>query len=636
MSSIRYEFIMSQIKHIRDIKENEKTKISLVFYEGCQGPCIFKVCKERDLSEVYYALLEVKHPNLAVIYDCVFENGNTYVLEEYIHGKTLAEVLTVKGPFSEDETVRIINEVCKGLEVLHQQMPPIIHNDIKASNIMLCADGSIKLFDFDISRIYKIGSSRNTKLMGTYEYAAPEHYGFGQSEPCTDIYSLGVTMHEMLTGVGLSHDHSMTYEGSLSGIIRKCVEIDRKKRYASAVFLKNDLEKFEKKAIAVWKIVLVIFCSLVLVIATGLFLRDSSANEKETQEGVGTQDMDIEEVTEDKSETEEMVESEKIEETEDSDNQEETKEEKPGSEENPETEEKVDEEENLSSQEKPESETVENIPSKQPSVPSEMESEEVPKKEVKVVHQIQDTFYAMDVWNDGTFLYMEKASGAYYLRSSDGKEKRLDIPRVAYGAQLECNPYTDQMYLLVFAYENEYIYSVTRDLEIELIKVDESQRSISVSFFSYGRMVHGSKLLNSHDWSFVSQYSNFGSHKIIKDRHYAMDVMTTSNKVEHFFFELNEACKILKEFSMEDAGIKIFDYYGNGTIYHNSKAIYFMGQKENKQYMFCFDGEKFIPIMCIGDYGINGGFGYEGLCVTDTVIRCYSTRDKAIVEFEIE
>ena len=154
MSELRYEFIMSQIKHIRDIKENEKTKISLVFYEGCQAPCIFKVCKNRNLLEVYQALMEVRHPNVAMIYDCIYEDGNTYVLEEYIMGKTLAEILEEKGTFSEKETTRIMVDLCKGLDVLHHHSPQVIHNDIKTSNIMIKEDGSVKLFDFDISRIY--------------------------------------------------------------------------------------------------------------------------------------------------------------------------------------------------------------------------------------------------------------------------------------------------------------------------------------------------------------------------------------------------------------------------------------------------------------------------------------------------
>jgi serine/threonine protein kinase len=245
MSDIRYEFIMSQIKHIRDIKENEKTKISLVYYEGCQETCILKICKNRDLSEVYQALMEIRHPNVAQVYDCIYENSDTYVIEEFISGKTLADILEEKGPFSEKETAEIITKLCDGLDVLHRQNPPIIHNDIKTSNIMIKEDGIVKLFDFDISRIYKEGSYKNTRLMGTYEYAAPEHYGFGQSDPRTDIYSLGVTMHEMLMGVGLDQEHNITYKGGLAKILRKCVEIDRKKRYASAFILKRALRRYQ-------------------------------------------------------------------------------------------------------------------------------------------------------------------------------------------------------------------------------------------------------------------------------------------------------------------------------------------------------------------------------------------------------
>ena len=109
--------------------------------------------------------MKVRHPNDTLIYDCIYENGNTYVIEEFIIGKTLAELLEEKGTFSEKETARIMTELCKGLDELHCQEPPIIHNDIKTSNIMIKEDGSVKLFDFDISRIYKEGSYKNTKLM---------------------------------------------------------------------------------------------------------------------------------------------------------------------------------------------------------------------------------------------------------------------------------------------------------------------------------------------------------------------------------------------------------------------------------------------------------------------------------------
>ena len=260
---------MSQIEHLRDIKENEKIKISLVLYEGIQGPCILKICKNRNLSDVCRRLIETRHPNVAVIYDYLYVNNNTYIVEEFLTGTTLREFIEKKGTFSEKETVNIIIDVCKGLEILHSQQPPVVHNDINTANIMAREDGSVKVFDFDISRTYKEGSGKNTRLFGTEEYAAPEHFGYGQSEPRTDIYSLGVTMHEMLTGNQLTNEHKMTYNGKLKKVIRKCIEVDPKKRYISAKQLRNDLEKYKKRKFGYLKAIIItlFFCCALGIIS---------------------------------------------------------------------------------------------------------------------------------------------------------------------------------------------------------------------------------------------------------------------------------------------------------------------------------------------------------------------------------
>ena len=130
------------------------------------------MCKDRDVRDVCRALMEVQYPNIAVIYDFAYANNNTYIVEEFVTGKTIQELLEEKGTFSAKETAKIMVEVCKGLVVLHKHKPSIIHNDIKTSNIMIREDGSVKLFDFDISRIYKKGADKNTRLFGTEEYAS--------------------------------------------------------------------------------------------------------------------------------------------------------------------------------------------------------------------------------------------------------------------------------------------------------------------------------------------------------------------------------------------------------------------------------------------------------------------------------
>lgn len=240
---MKYNFLMSQLTHIEDLKDTEKTKISVVYHEGLKSSCILRICKGRDLSAVCASLRKIRNPNTVVIHDYVYENGDTYILEENVDGSTVSEIMEDKGLFDEERTAKIIIEICKALEQLHHETPPVIHNDINPSNIKIREDGSVKLYDFDISRIYKKGQNQNTTLFGTEEFAAPEHYGYGQSEPRTDIYCLGVTMHKMLTGNGLSDEHRITYTGKLKSIIQKCLEFDPKHRYASVLALRKDLEK---------------------------------------------------------------------------------------------------------------------------------------------------------------------------------------------------------------------------------------------------------------------------------------------------------------------------------------------------------------------------------------------------------
>ena len=276
---IKLDFFMSRIKHLEDIKETEKTKISVVLYEATRTTCILRVCKNRNLSAVCDALLQVKNPNVALVYQYVYAGGNTYILEEMLSGKTIDKIIEDKGLFSEIETAKIISEVCSGLADFHKMQPPVIHNDINTSNIMICDDNRVKLFDFDISRTYKKEASKNTELFGTEEYASPEHYGYGQSEPRTDIYSLGVTMHRMLCGEYLSGNRKCLYKGRMKKIIEKCIEIDPKKRYTSVLHLNKDLEKvLNRKKTAIKLIALLLAVAVLFVGAYLVFEKHFNGN----------------------------------------------------------------------------------------------------------------------------------------------------------------------------------------------------------------------------------------------------------------------------------------------------------------------------------------------------------------------
>lgn len=251
-SELGFQFFVSQFQIERSIKNDEgKSKVDLVLYYPIERNCVLKQYYQKDLISIYKQLEQIHHPNLPVIYKAVYYKGDTYVLEEYIDGKSLRELLMerikeseegVDYFFTEEEVVAIINQLCQALSMLHDQDPPLIHRDIKPENIMVKPDNSIKLIDFDIARVYQVEKDNDTRVMGTREYAAPEQFGYGQTSEKSDIYSIGVLMHELLTG-SLSIKNGVAYEGKLKPIIETCIQIDPKRRYQTVKELQIDLKR---------------------------------------------------------------------------------------------------------------------------------------------------------------------------------------------------------------------------------------------------------------------------------------------------------------------------------------------------------------------------------------------------------
>ncbi|WP_084658245.1 WD40 repeat domain-containing serine/threonine-protein kinase [Thermogemmatispora onikobensis] len=142
------------------------------------------------------------HPNLPRIYDHFCENGRWYLVMDFIEGETLEERLShiPDGRLPLDEVLRLGLQLCEVLGYLHSRQPPIIFRDLKPANIMLTREGHLYLIDFGIARLFKPGQSRDTTALGSAGYAAPEQYGRAQSTPQTDIYALGATLHQLITG----------------------------------------------------------------------------------------------------------------------------------------------------------------------------------------------------------------------------------------------------------------------------------------------------------------------------------------------------------------------------------------------------------------------------------------------------
>ncbi len=190
------------------------------------------VCYMKKLTHyeipVYEYLRKASNSHVVKVYDYFEAEGLLHVFEEYITGQTLNDLL-LKNSLSEEKKKDILLQICDGLKFLHSAFRPIIHRDLKPENIVITDDGIAKIIDYDIAKVYKRGQDRDTTLLGTFDYAAPEQYGFSQSDPRTDIFALGKIIEEI------------TDDKDLLKVARKATQIDPKNRYQNIGDLKYDL-----------------------------------------------------------------------------------------------------------------------------------------------------------------------------------------------------------------------------------------------------------------------------------------------------------------------------------------------------------------------------------------------------------
>lgn len=186
-------------------------------------------------TEIYDALKKLKCNNLPRVYGVFPGPDGNSVIEEYIDGLTVAQVMS-EGLYGESAVREVVKGVCNALYALHSR--GIIHRDIKPENIIIDKNGNAVLIDFDAARVYKSYKTQDTSFVGTSGFAAPEQYGITQTDERTDIFSVGVLMNVMLTG---EHPSRKMYGGRLSKIIEKCINVDPEKRYSSVAELYNKL-----------------------------------------------------------------------------------------------------------------------------------------------------------------------------------------------------------------------------------------------------------------------------------------------------------------------------------------------------------------------------------------------------------
>lgn len=229
------ELVLSFYRELN--KVGGKRNVSMVQHIESGHICIKKILPICDM-ELYRSLQKLHVSGIPEILSMIEDEETFIVIEEYINGKTLASLLSETGRLREEDAVDIITQLCGILRVLHNASPSIIHRDIKPENIIIAPENKVYLIDFNAAKKYDPDKNYDTVLMGTVEYAAPEQFGFSQSDVQTDIYALGVLLNVMLTGC---FPREKLYDGKLSAIILKCISIDPSKRFRSVTRLSDSL-----------------------------------------------------------------------------------------------------------------------------------------------------------------------------------------------------------------------------------------------------------------------------------------------------------------------------------------------------------------------------------------------------------
>ena len=220
---------------IRQLSKTSDMEILLYEHKDLHQKIVVK--KFEGNPEVYVRLKNIRQVNIPNVYDAAEEHGNCIVLEEYIDGIIMSDILEerlYKGP----EMAAVILQLLAALEILHKNN--IIHRDIKPENIMFDQNGTLKLIDYSAAKIHRTRNLADTINLGTNGYAAPEQYGITQSDNRTDVFAVGILMNVMLTG---EHPSKKLYKGACSRIINKCIQVSLEERYQNVNQLRRALMK---------------------------------------------------------------------------------------------------------------------------------------------------------------------------------------------------------------------------------------------------------------------------------------------------------------------------------------------------------------------------------------------------------
>ena len=226
-----------------------------------------------ELLGVYERLKSVEQANLPRVYETEEYEGECFAYYEYIEGETLEDIVH-EGTYTIAQAEEWMEQLCAAMGALHAMQPCVVHRDIKPENIIISNRGVLKLIDLGAARLFKDGKLCDTEQIGTRGYAAPEQYGFNQSDARTDIYAAGTVLHVLMARFG---EGAKAY----NAVAARCTQLEPQNRYQSAKAMKTALRmaKYKKPIqIGAWALGIAVAAGCVALACTLFASADANAN----------------------------------------------------------------------------------------------------------------------------------------------------------------------------------------------------------------------------------------------------------------------------------------------------------------------------------------------------------------------